>query len=142
MAGALDPPDPRVLIRWSRDCPRWRCGGPGPRRGASFSMRTTWVTRACSCWSITTTTSTSTSAPERISADLVSSPSAFGTSSAPGVSIEFDASKPDGTPRKQLDVTRLHTLGWHHGISLRNGLESTYEWFRTHQNDARLSART
>ena len=61
---------------------------------------------------------------------------------APGVSIEFDASKPDGTPRKLLDVTRLHTLGWHHGISLRNGLESTYEWFRTHQNDARLSSRT
>jgi GDP-L-fucose synthase len=61
---------------------------------------------------------------------------------APGVSIEFDPSKPDGTPRKLLDVTRLHTLGWHHGISLRSGLESTHEWFRTHQDDARLSPRT
>ena len=42
----------------------------------------------------------------------------------------FDASKPDGTPRKVLDVTRLNALGWRPGIELRAGLESTYRWFR------------
>ncbi len=49
---------------------------------------------------------------------------------APDVTIDFDASKPDGTPRKLLDVGRLHRLGWHHRIGLRDGLVSTYEWFR------------
>ena len=61
---------------------------------------------------------------------------------APGVAIEFDPSKPDGTPRKLLDVSRLHSLGWRHRIGLREGLESAYEWFRTHEHEARLSART
>jgi GDP-L-fucose synthase len=49
---------------------------------------------------------------------------------APDVSIDFDASKPDGTPRKLLDVGRLHRLGWRHRIELGEGLASTYEWFR------------
>ena len=48
---------------------------------------------------------------------------------APEVSIEFDTSKPDGMPRKLLDVGRLHKLGWRHTIELRQGLASTYEWF-------------
>jgi GDP-L-fucose synthase len=60
---------------------------------------------------------------------------------APGVTIAFDTSKPDGAPRKVLDVSRLHTLGWRHRISLREGLESTYDWFRTHQDTARLTGR-
>ena len=47
---------------------------------------------------------------------------------APDVSIEFDTSKPDGAPRKLLDVGRVHRLGWHHTINLREGLASTYEW--------------
>ena len=46
--------------------------------------------------------------------------------------ITFDTSKPDGTPRKLLDVSRLHNLGWRHRIELPDGLASTYEWFRTH----------
>ena len=41
----------------------------------------------------------------------------------------FDASKPDGTPRKLLDVSRLHSLGWKHRIPLQEGLRQTYEWF-------------
>jgi len=41
----------------------------------------------------------------------------------------FDTSKPDGTPRKLLDVTRLHSLGWRHSISLKDGIRSTYQWF-------------
>ena len=60
---------------------------------------------------------------------------------APGVRIEFDASKPDGTPRKLLDVSRLHGLGWRHRIELHEGLRSAYEWFTTHEHEARLTAR-
>jgi GDP-L-fucose synthase len=48
---------------------------------------------------------------------------------APAVAITFDASKPDGTPRKLLDVGRLHALGWRHRTPLDAGLRSTYEWF-------------
>ena len=47
--------------------------------------------------------------------------------------VVFDASKPDGTPRKLLDVTRLHQLGWYHEISLQAGLASTYQWFLENQ---------
>ena len=43
--------------------------------------------------------------------------------------LAFDASKPDGTPRKLLDVSRLHALGWKAHISLRDGLDQTYQWF-------------
>lgn len=43
--------------------------------------------------------------------------------------IEFDASRPDGTPRKVLDVTRVHELGWRHRIELTDGLRETYAWF-------------
>ncbi len=46
----------------------------------------------------------------------------------------YDASKPDGTPRKLLDVTRLHKLGWQHKTKLREGIESTYQWFLDHYN--------
>ncbi len=43
--------------------------------------------------------------------------------------LEFDTSKPDGTPRKLLDVSRLARLGWSPRISLRDGVASTYQWF-------------
>ncbi len=43
--------------------------------------------------------------------------------------ITWDTSKPDGTPRKLLDVSKLHSLGWHHSIELPEGLRSTYEWY-------------
>lgn len=43
--------------------------------------------------------------------------------------IKFDTSKPDGTPRKLLDVLRLHELGWKHKTSLEEGIRKTYEWF-------------
>lgn len=45
----------------------------------------------------------------------------------------FDPSKPDGTPRKLLDSTRLHSLGWRHSISLAAGIRSTYQWFLSSQ---------
>jgi GDP-L-fucose synthase len=44
--------------------------------------------------------------------------------------LEWDTSKPDGTPRKLLDVSRMKSLGWEPAIGLREGLESTYEGFR------------
>ncbi len=43
--------------------------------------------------------------------------------------IEWDTSKPDGTPKKLLDVSRLHELGWEHEINLKKGIEKTYNWF-------------
>jgi GDP-L-fucose synthase len=54
-----------------------------------------------------------------------------------GGNIEFDPSKPDGTPRKLLDVSRLKTLGWSAGISLSDGLKDAYAWFLDHQVDFR-----
>lgn len=44
-------------------------------------------------------------------------------------SIEFDTNKPDGTPRKLLDVTRLRELGWSASIELKDGLKEAYAWF-------------
>ena len=43
--------------------------------------------------------------------------------------IRFDPSKPDGTPRKLLDVGRLHSMGWRARIPLREGIERTYRWY-------------
>ena len=50
----------------------------------------------------------------------------------------FDIAKPDGTPRKLLDVTRLRSLGWQPKIPLRAGIESTYAWYRENFRHARL----
>jgi GDP-L-fucose synthase len=47
----------------------------------------------------------------------------------PSAKIVFDTSKPDGAPRKLLDVSRLHALGWKHRVSLGEGIEHTYNWF-------------
>jgi GDP-L-fucose synthase len=52
--------------------------------------------------------------------------------------LEFDSSKPDGTPRKLLDVGRLTNLGWKPRISLEAGVAQTYAWFKEHSADARL----
>jgi GDP-L-fucose synthase len=43
--------------------------------------------------------------------------------------IGWDTSKPDGTPRKLLDVTRIHATGWKAQIGLRDGITSTYQWY-------------
>lgn len=55
----------------------------------------------------------------------------------PSARLAFDTSKPDGTPRKLLDVGKLHGLGWHHRIELAEGIRSTYDWFLTHEASAR-----
>jgi GDP-L-fucose synthase len=54
--------------------------------------------------------------------------------------LEFDPTKPDGTPRKLLDTSRLTSLGWQPKITLRSGIEQTYAWFKEHIADARLIA--
>ena len=54
-----------------------------------------------------------------------------------GGHIAWDTSKPDGTPRKLLDVTRLAELGWQYHYSLEEGLENAYAWFLDHQDSFR-----
>jgi GDP-L-fucose synthase len=46
----------------------------------------------------------------------------------------FDTSKPDGTPQKLLDVSRLRTLGWQARIGLEQGIKDTYQWFLAHEH--------
>ena len=55
----------------------------------------------------------------------------------PTAAVVWDTTKPDGAPRKLLDVTRLHDLGWRHRIALGEGIESTYQWFLTHRAELR-----
>ncbi len=44
--------------------------------------------------------------------------------------LRWDSSKPDGTPRKLTDVTKLHNLGWHHKIEIDEGIHKLYEWYK------------
>ncbi len=55
----------------------------------------------------------------------------------PQAGLVFDASKPDGTPRKLLDVSRLHQLGWRHTTELVDGIRDTYRWFLEHPREGR-----
>lgn len=51
--------------------------------------------------------------------------------------IVWDTTKPDGTPRKLLDMSRLHALGWHHKVDLKEGIELSYKWFLENQDRAK-----
>jgi GDP-L-fucose synthase len=51
--------------------------------------------------------------------------------------IVIEATKPDGAPRKLMDVSRLKQLGWNYSIPLEQGLINTYQWFLEHQQDIR-----
>ena len=51
--------------------------------------------------------------------------------------LEFDPSKPDGTPRKLQDVSRMKALGWEAKVMLREGIERTYAWFLENQENFR-----
>jgi len=59
----------------------------------------------------------------------------------PQAQIVFDSTKPNGTPRKRLDVSRLHALGWRHRIELRDGIASSYQWFLANRGSARGAAK-
>jgi len=52
--------------------------------------------------------------------------------------LRFDTSKPDGTPRKLLDTSKLTALGWKPKIELEAGIRSTYEWFLNHQDSLKI----
>ena len=52
--------------------------------------------------------------------------------------LVWDSTKPDGTPRKLMDVSRLAALGWRAGISLEDGLQDAYGWFLAHQGSFRM----
>jgi GDP-L-fucose synthase len=54
-----------------------------------------------------------------------------------GGTLDFDVSKPDGTPRKLLDVSFLRSLGWHAQVPLEEGVKRTYEWFKANCNSLR-----
>lgn len=56
-----------------------------------------------------------------------------------GGQIEYDRSKPDGTPRKLLDSSKLLAMGWRPTVPLREGLARMYDWYLTHQDNLRLS---
>jgi GDP-L-fucose synthase len=58
----------------------------------------------------------------------------------PEAELAWDSTKPDGMPRKLLDVSRLHALGWTHRIELADGIASTYRWFLEHEHEARKTA--
>ncbi|ENT6808909.1 GDP-L-fucose synthase [Vibrio vulnificus] len=51
--------------------------------------------------------------------------------------VVFDSTKPDGTPRKLMDVSRLAALGWRYQVSLEQGLSKTYQWFLANQENFR-----
>ncbi|HIF9066819.1 TPA: GDP-L-fucose synthase [Photobacterium damselae] len=51
--------------------------------------------------------------------------------------VVFDSTKPDGTPRKLMDVSRLADLGWRYSVSLEEGLTQTYQWFLANQDNFR-----
>ena len=44
--------------------------------------------------------------------------------------IEFDTSKPDGTMRKLIDVSKLHSLGWSHKVEIEEGVQKLFEWYK------------
>ena len=48
--------------------------------------------------------------------------------------VEFDASKPDGTMRKMIDVSKLHSLGWHHKIEIEEGVQRLFDWYKESLN--------
>ena len=44
--------------------------------------------------------------------------------------VEFDASKPDGTPRKLISVDKLHSLGWTHKVEIEDGVKKLFDWYQ------------
>jgi GDP-L-fucose synthase len=53
--------------------------------------------------------------------------------------ISWDSSKPDGTPRKLLDITKMHSLGWKHNVELEEGIIKTYKWFMDNEKKLEIN---
>ena len=45
--------------------------------------------------------------------------------------VEFDATKPDGTMRKLIDVSKLHSLGWTHNVEIEDGVKKLFDWYQS-----------
>jgi GDP-L-fucose synthase len=60
----------------------------------------------------------------------------------PEARIEFDTTRPDGVPRKLLDVSRLQALGWRHRTELRDGIEQTYRWYQQRGQGSEVGGQT
>ena len=45
--------------------------------------------------------------------------------------VAFDSSKPDGTMRKLIDVSKLHSLGWHHHVEIEDGVAKLFQWYKS-----------
>ena len=106
---------------------RWSCGVRA-NRVANSCMWMIWPRAASFSSSITTRPRSSTLAggrtfPIRELAELICDIVGFQGE------LAWDASKPDGTPRKLLDVSKLRSLGWRPTITLREGIAGTYQWF-------------
>lgn len=56
--------------------------------------------------------------------------------------VGFDASKPDGAPRKRMDSSRLANMGWQASISLKDALKNAYEWFLASEGESRSRERS
>ena len=69
--------------------------------------------------------------PERIRAELVKTEVGFEGE------IVWNKDKPDGTPRKLCDVSKLHGLGWQHRVELPEGIRLSYQWFKENLHSAR-----
>jgi len=102
----------------------WGTGTPAQR---VFFMPTIWRTRSDFCWR---TMNRPKSSMWVYGEDVTIHELVADYRARPGWEIEsvFDTSKPDGTPRKLLDSTRLQKLGWKPRISLKDGILQTYHW--------------
>jgi GDP-L-fucose synthase len=58
-----------------------------------------------------------------------------------GGKIEFDITKPNGTPRKLMDSSKIHSMGWRHRTSLREGLRNTYDWYISNLTSLKVNSR-
>ncbi len=99
-------------------------GGSASASGASANEATVLVTAAGSRRPEATSSSTSGSTARELTRLVCDVVGYAGT-------IEHDLTKPDGTPRKLLDVSRLGKLGWHASIALPDGIRTTYQEFLT-----------
>ena len=104
--------------------------GTGSRDGSSSTAPTSRA--AASSFSSTTTTPQTINVG--IGTDLTIAQTAEAVADAVGYTgrIEWDPSKPDGTPRKVLDVTRINALGWRARIPFSQGIEDAYDWYVNH----------
>ena len=103
--------------------------GHRARRGASSCTSTTSPPPSCTCCGTYDSDADHQRGHRRGRHDPGAGRDRSPRSSATTGEVVWDTSKPDGTPRKLLDVSRLRALGWEPQIGLREGIASTYAWY-------------